>query len=324
MRKTILTPTRVAAIAGLAAATTLSLSGCGKSGDSADAVDNSARSSAGGFIAPSADDKGGKNNPIKVGIMTPDLQYGVLEASAQAEGIFVEWIEFSDYQSANPAVAQGEADINQFQHIALLAGFNVEAGERLVPLASTAIYPLSLFSEKYESVDEIPEGSKIAVPNDETNLARGIGVLAQAGLVDLKDGVDPLYVTPLDIQEGESKVEVVPVSADQTPRALEDPVIAGSIVNQHFAQDADLDPQSALASGDPNDPGSTPYVNIFAGKEEAREVPAITRLLELAGREDFKDAVLEQSKNSAVLVDLPYEDLLATLEDVEAQIRAHS
>ena len=191
-----------------------------------------------------------------------------------------------------------------------------------MPLASTAIYPLSLFSEKHGSVADIPDGAKIAIPNDETNQARAISVLSQLGLVTLNDAVDALYATPLDIDESKSKVAVVPVSAEQTPRALEDPEIAAAVINNNYSLDAGLEPGDALGADDPNAAGSAPFINVWAGKAEALSDPVIVKLLELAAQQDFADALIEQALGSAVVVTKTTEELTAVLDDAEAQIKA--
>ncbi|MDR1189309.1 MAG: ABC transporter substrate-binding protein [Bifidobacteriaceae bacterium] len=321
MKKTALL--RLSVAATVAAGAALALSGCGPSNQTEARPDQVETASAEDFEAPGPKDKGGEDNPIKIGVMGPEIHYDVLERDAAELGIHVEWVEFSDYQQPNPSTVQGETDLNQFQHILFLAQYNVESGERLVPLAATAVYPLSVFSEKHASVDEIPAGAKVAIPNDETNQARAIAVLAQNGLVTLKDGTEPLYATPADVVEDKSKVEVVPVSAEQTPRALEDPEIAAAVINQNYSLDAGLNPQDALASDDPNAPGSAPFINVWAGPAGLLGDPVFVKLFELTQQQDFADALVEQSGGSGVIVHRAASDLTAVLDDVEAQLRAH-
>jgi D-methionine transport system substrate-binding protein len=90
-------------------------------------------------------------------------------------------VNFDAYDQPNPALSAGELDLNQFQHIIYLATYNVKAGDDLVPVGATAIYPLGLYSTKYKSVADIPNGGTIAVPNDESNQARALLVLQSAG-----------------------------------------------------------------------------------------------------------------------------------------------
>ncbi|MDR1118137.1 MAG: ABC transporter substrate-binding protein [Bifidobacteriaceae bacterium] len=309
-----------AGVFALAAA--FALGACGPGGQTEARPDQQSTAAQGGFQAPAAKDKGGEDNPVKIGVMGPEIHYDILAANAKELGIYVEWVEFSDYQQPNPSTTQGETDLNQFQHILFLAQYNVESGERLVPLASTAVYPLSLFSQKYDSKDKIPQGGKVAIPNDETNQARAISVLNQLGLLKLKDGVEPLYATPADVLEDKSKVKVVPVSAEQTPRALEDPEIAAAVVNQNYSLDAGLKPEDALGGDDPNAPGSAPFINVWAGPEGALDNPVIAKVIELSQQQDFADGLIEQSAGSAVIVRKPAAELTQVLDDVEAQLKA--
>ncbi|MDR1710558.1 MAG: methionine ABC transporter substrate-binding protein [Propionibacteriaceae bacterium] len=303
-------------ITALAAAALLSFSGCGTTPASP------AGSADASTAAADPNALGSQANPIKVGVISaPEPQHEWLKTELAKEGVYLEFVNFTDYQQPNPATSTGEVHINQFQHVLFLAQYNVESGNRLEALASTAIYPLGLYSVKYKSVAEIPEGSQIAIPNDETNQARAISVLASAGLLVVKDGVAPLYATPLDIDEAASKVKVVPVQADQTPRQLDSPDIAAAIANNNWAQDAGFDPSEAIAKDDPSAPGAKPYVNVWAGPAALLEKPAVKRLLELAKTEEFNKLLLDQSKGSGVVVDEPYAELVKDLAEVEEQIK---
>ena len=126
---------------------------------------------------------------MKIGVVGKgDAQWAAFEEAAADEGITVELVDFADYAQPNPATTEGELDLNQFQHIVYLADYNVSAGEDLTPIGATAIYPLGLYSQKYDSVEDIPEGETVAVPNDASNQARGLLVLQSAGLIELKSG----------------------------------------------------------------------------------------------------------------------------------------
>ncbi|MDR1431048.1 MAG: methionine ABC transporter substrate-binding protein [Propionibacteriaceae bacterium] len=308
----------------ISAVALLAFTACGAAPQEAPPAPQTALTDPNGFQAPADADLGGASRPIRIGIMSPELQYDYLKTEAQQLGIHIEYVTFTDYVQPNPATANGELDLNQFQHVLFLAGYNNESGQPLEALQSTAIYPLSLYSAQFKSVAEIPSGGQVAIPNDETNQARAISVLAQNGLLKVKEGTDLLYATPLDIVEAESKVAVVPVSAEQTPRSLDDPNIAAAIINNTFALDADLDPADAIAADDPNDPGSAPFINIWAGTAEIKDNPVIQKVLELARTKQWQDDLQAQSKGSAAIVDTSPAELQATLADVAAQLKAHA
>ena len=178
--------------------------------------------------APAAGEAG--DDVVKIGVVgKSDPQWAAFEEAAAAEDITIELVDFADYAQPNPATTEGELDLNQYQHIVYLADYNVSAGEDLAPIGSTAIYPLGLYSQKYDSVGEIPEGETVAVPNDASNQARALLVLQSAGLVELKSG-GTIFSDLADIDEAKSKVKVTALEASLTPTSLPDVAAAGYVL----------------------------------------------------------------------------------------------
>ena len=159
-------------------------------------------SAASGGAAPEGEPAlGSADNPVQLGVVgAAEPYWTTFEEAAEAEGIEVDIVDFTDYNQPNPALSEGELDINQFQHIIYLANYNVQAGDDLTAIGSTATYPIGLYSSQYESVEEIPDGAEVIVPNDDTNQARGLLVLQSAGLIALEDGGSP-YSTVADVIE---------------------------------------------------------------------------------------------------------------------------
>src|SRR5690625_1617919 len=139
------------------------------------------------------------NEQVKIGVTGADGPYWtIIKERAKELNVDIELVEFSDYIQPNNALANGEIDMNSFQHLAFLGPAIAENGYDLVPIASTAVTPTGIYSEKYDDISEIPEGSQIAISDDPANLGRGLNVLQAAGLIKLKDGVG-IYGTPDDI-----------------------------------------------------------------------------------------------------------------------------
>lgn len=258
---------------------------------------------------------------VKIGVVgAGDPYWETYVDAAAVEGIDVELVDFSEYTQPNPALSAGELDLNQFQHVIYLATYNVQAGDDLVPVGSTAIYPLGLYSTKYDSVDEIPAGETVAVPNDESNQARGLLVLQSAGLIALKDGGSTLS-TVADVLDT-SKVKVEALDAAFTATSLPD--VAAAIINNDFVADAGLSFDDAIATDDPSDPNALPYVNIFAARAEDADNPTYQKLVEIfQGSQDVLDGLQEASGGTAQLVKTPASDLVTSLHDVEEDIRAN-
>ena len=258
---------------------------------------------------------------VKIGVVGKgDAQWAAFEEAAADEGITVELVDFADYAQPNPATTEGELDLNQFQHIVYLADYNVSAGEDLAPIGSTAIYPLGLYSQKYESVEDIPEGETVAVPNDASNQARGLLVLQSAGLIELKSG-GTIFSDLADIDEAKSKVKVTALEASLTPTSLPD--LAAAIINNDFVEDAGLSFEDAIAQDDPSDPNALPYVNIFATRADDTDNETYLKLVEIFQTdEDVQAGLLESSGNTAVSLQTPVADLEASLAKVESDTEA--
>jgi D-methionine transport system substrate-binding protein len=270
--------------------------------------------------APAAGESGA-DDVVTIGVVGKgDPQWAAFEEAAADEGITIEIVDFSDYAQPNPATTEGEIDLNQFQHIVYLADYNVSAGEDLTPIGSTAIYPLGLYSAKYDSVKDIAEGETVAVPNDASNQARALLVLQSAGLVELKSG-GTIFSDLADIDEAKSKVKVTALEASLTPTSLPD--VAAAIINNDFVEDAGLKFEDAIAQDDPSDPNALPYVNIFASRAEDTENETYLQLVEIfQTNADVQAALVEASGGTALPVQTPVADLVDSLAKVEADTEA--
>ncbi|MBS1692506.1 MAG: methionine ABC transporter substrate-binding protein [Actinobacteria bacterium] len=243
----------------------------------------------------------------------------ILQRLAADEGITIRIVNFADYSQPNPALAQGQTDLNLFQHLQFLASYNVAADQTLTPIGSTVVVPLGLYSQRYTAVEDIPDGAEVAIPNDPTNQARALLVLQQAGLVRLRDGGSVLS-TPVDVESAGTRVRVVPISAQQTVTSL--PSVAAAVINNGFALDANLDPSAAIYNDDPNSPAAEPYINAFVSRQEDKDNPTYLRIAELYHNPEVTKAVVDASKGTAVIVDKPAAALQQITRKLEEQIRA--
>ncbi|PPG53513.1 MULTISPECIES: MetQ/NlpA family ABC transporter substrate-binding protein [unclassified Rathayibacter] len=265
---------------------------------------------------------GGGDDTVRIGVVgASDPYWATYEKAAADAGIDIEIVDFSDYNQPNPALTEGEIDLNQFQHIAYLAQYNTSADADLVPIGATAIYPLGLYSSKYDDVADIPAGSTIAIPNDETNQARALLVLQSAGLVELKDGGGVL--SNVDDVEPSSKVQVTALEASLTPTSLPD--VAAAVINNDFIENAGLNAEDAIAQDDPSDPASLLYTNVFAARADDASNETYTKLVSIyQDSQDVLDGVSEQSGGTAVFLKTPASELETSLESAETDISAAS
>lgn len=269
--------------------------------------------------ATASSDAGGEsteNEVVKVGVVGKgDAQWPAFVEAAAEEGITVELVDFGSYEQPNPALTEGEIDLNQFQHIVYLADYNVNSGSDLTPIGSTAIYPLGLYSQKYDGVDSIPEGESVAVPDDASNQARALLVLQSAGLIELKSG-GTIFSDVADVDTAKSKVKVTALEAALIPTSLPD--VAAAIINNDFVEDAGLTFDDAIAQDDPEDPNALPYVNIFAARAEDADNETYQKLVEIFQTdEDVQAGLAESSGETAVALQTPVEDLVESLNKVQ-------
>jgi len=273
------------------------------------------------FAFNRGDGAGSDLTKVRLGVVgASDPYWKTLKEEAKDEGIDLEVIDFADYAQPNPAVDEGEIDINQFQHIVYLADYNVKNKKNLTPIGSTAIYPLGLYSQKVKSVDEIKDGDTVVVPDDDSNQARGLLILQSAGLIKLKDG-GSIFSTLADIDKDASKVKVKALKADLTPTSLPD--VAAAIINNDFVEKAGLKFEDAIAQDDPSDPNAVPYINIFAVRAEDKDDKTYAKLVEIyQNSAKVQEGVQEVSGGTAELLKTPVEELRASLAKVEADTKA--
>lgn len=260
---------------------------------------------------------GGKTaKTVKIGVVgASDPYWAVFKKAAAKDGINVDIIDFTEYTQPNPAVDAGELDLNQFQHIVYLADYNVSNDKNLVPIGATAIYPLGLYSKKYDSAEAIPDGATVAVPDDASNQARALLILQSAGLISLKDG-GTIFSDLNDVDKDASKVKVKDLAADITATSLAD--LDAAVINNDFVEKAGLKFADAIAQDDPADPNALPYVNIFAARSEDKNNATYLKLVKIF--QDTKavtDGLEDVSGGTAQLVKTPVADLEASLAKVE-------
>ena len=213
-----------------------------------------------------------------------------------AQGITLEVKEFTDYVTPNDAVEYGETDANYFQHIPYLESFNTEHGYHLVNAGGIHVEPIALYSSKYSSLSDIPNGAVIAIPNDPTNEGRALLLLQSAGLIKLKDNAG-LEAIPLDIVENPKNLKFSEIEAATLPRILSD--VDAAVINGNYAIPAGL---VATRDGLFVEGADSPYVNVIAVKAGNENNPAVKALVEALKSDKVKAYVAEHYKNGEVVL----------------------
>ena len=172
--------------------------------------------------------------------------------------------EFSDYPNINPSTSDGSLDANFFQHIAYLNQVNEEKGYHLAVAAEIHVEPMGIYSNTVKKIEDVKDGAKVAIPNDPSNEARALRLLAKAGLITIPEGE---LVTAADIKENKKNLQFTEVDAAQLPRTLEEVDLA--VINGNYALDAGLNVnEDAIYIEDKDDENIKDMRNVLAVKEE--------------------------------------------------------
>ena len=198
-----------------------------------------------GFTTSFTDASTGETTTVKLGVVGSiyeDLWAPAKEALKE-EGIDLEIVQFSDYVTPNNALANGEIDLNAFQHRIYLQSEVENYGYEIQAIGNTFIIPLNLYSDKVSSVDELKDGDTVAIPDDLTNGGRALKVLESAGLITLKAdaGFSP---TVDDIETYNTKIQIEELKANVIPSSLPD--VTAAVVNGNYALDFGLKTEEAI------------------------------------------------------------------------------
>lgn len=212
-----------------------------------------------------------ENKTVTVGVVgltkeQKDIWDQVNKTAKKKYGVTVKVRNFSDYNQPNKAVENGDIDLNAFQHTAFLNAWNKANKGNLVSIGRTVIAPIRLYSKKYHSIKDLPDGATIAVPNDASNESRALYVLKNAGLITFKKGTGKL-ATIADIDKNPHNLKIKELAADQTARSLND--VDAAVVNNTYAAPAKLGKKQTIYV-EPLNKDSEQWINIIAAKKSER------------------------------------------------------
>lgn len=257
-----------------AAALALILAACGGQKDSAPAAS---------AAAPSADN-GAAKKEIVFGTTVGDFGDMVkeqIQPELEKKGYTVKLVEFTDYVRPNLALAEGELDINIFQHKPYLDDFKKEHNLDITEAFQVPTAPLGLYPGKLKSLEEVKDGSTVSAPNDPSNFARALVMLNELGWIKLKDGINPLTASKADIAENLKNIKIVELEAAQLPRSRAD--VDFAVVNGNYAISSGMKLTEALFQ----EP-SFAYVNWSAVKTADKDSQWLKDVTEAYNSDAFK------------------------------------
>ena len=259
-------------LAGILVATTvLGLVGCGNSGTKDSSKDN-------------ADKKeivyGKSQGPYT------ELFEDAIVPILEEKGYTVKGV---DLQTADIALNDGEVDVNVEQHTAYMDNFNKSYDGDLVAISPIPTVPAGVYSDKYDSLDDIKDGAKVAVPNDASNTARCYLMLQKIGWIKIDENADPSTVTQEDIVENPYNIQFTEMNSMTIPATMADfdyVAITGSVV-----YNAGIDASTALANEDIQD-----YLVLqVVVKEENKDADWAKAIVDAYHSDEFKKYMEENN-----------------------------
>ncbi|MBD9680818.1 MAG: MetQ/NlpA family ABC transporter substrate-binding protein [Pseudomonas sp.] len=218
----------------------------------------------------------------------------LIKPTLAKEGVDLEIKVFTDYVQPNVQVAEKRLDANYFQTKPYLDNFNSGKGTNLVTVTGVHVEPFGGYSKKYKSIDQLPDGATVAIPNEGSNSGRALLLLQKAGVIKLKDPSNAL-ATPKDIAENPKHLKFKELESALLPRVLDQ--VDLDLINTNYALEAKLNPvKDALILEDRN----SPYVNYLVARPDNKDSDALKKLSAALTSPEVK-AFIEKKYNGAVV-----------------------
>jgi D-methionine transport system substrate-binding protein len=207
------------------------------------------------------------------------------------QGLELKIVEFNDFILPNLALNQKDLDLNSYQTPQFLEDQISARGYKLANLGKTILLPLGIYSSKHKSMDSLPIGAKISIPNDPSNEGRALLLLKKAGLIDLKNHDHP---SVLDIIENKKKLKIVELEAPQLPRSLAD--VDYAVINTDWVLVAKIDPRSAVF----REGIESPYANILVIRKGDESRSDIQKFKAVYQSEKIRKYILKEFKGAVL------------------------
>lgn len=214
---------------------------------------------------------------------------------AKKDGVTIKLKVFSDYNTPNTTLDQGELDANSFQTLPFLKNQIKSKDFKITEVFATVAFPLGIYSDSIKSIDDIKEGDKIAVPNDPANELRALQLFEEAGLIKLSDQAGE-NTTKKDIVENKLNLEIVELDSAQVSKHLGE--VKAAAINTNFAMGAGLNIKDDAIYHEPLT--DNPYPNYFAVRIENKDDAIVNKLKKYYHSDEVKAYIAKQFKGSVV------------------------
>ena len=226
---------------------------------------------------------------------------------AKKAGLKIEVQEINGGVPLNESVADGTVDANAFQSIGYLKGFNEANANKLVPVGTTYIEPMGLYSKKYKSLNDLPNGAKVALPDNPYNTTRALRLLESAGLIklasDFKDGTG----TPSDIVENKKNLEFLLIDDTTSVRVLDDTDLIA--IGNTIALEGGLNVLKDSLFYEKADESTITSINVIAVKAENADKEEYKKLVDLYHDPEIQKYISDKFAGTKVEVKKPISEV---------------
>ena len=216
-----------------------------------------------------------------------------IQPALAKEGVNLQVVEFTDYIQPNVQLNGKQLDANYFQTLPYLEEQNKSRGMTLKAVQPVHIEPFGGYSTKYKSIDELPDGANIAIPNEVSNGARALILLANNGLIELKDKTN-ITSSVKDITSNPKNFKFTPMDAAFITRQLGQ--VDLGMINMNYVLEAKIDPKTALLT----ETSSAPYANYLVTREDNQNDAAIEKLKKALTSDDVKKFIEDTYKGAVI------------------------
>ena len=237
---------------------------------------------------------------VSIGVVGEEYEQVWLYVAEKAaeEDIELDVILLTDYNIPNVSLADGTLDLNAFQHDVFLENWNKENDGDLVTLGYTVAVPTRIYSEKYDSLDDLPDGAKIAVNNAPTSLSYNLQTLEKAGLITLGD-TGELLPTPDDVVDNPKNLEFIEVDAANIPAIVPD--VDAAFIDNSFLGATNFQPSDAIyVFGDTAETINIARVNTIAARAEDADNETYLKIVELYQQEDVAEVIKDVTNGGSI------------------------
>lgn len=248
----------------------------------------------------------------KVTVSSIGSDYDVWKFIAESEeakkaGLEIEVKEIDGGLPLNKSVADGIVDVNAFQSLGYLDAFNKESDNALVPIGTTYIEPMGIYSKKYKKIEEVKEGAVVALADNPANTTRALRLLESAGLIKLKADFDDGVGTPDDVIENPKKLEFKLIDDTTAVRVLDD--VDLSIIGNTIALEGGLNVlKDAIYKEEIND-STKSRINVIAVKKGREKDENLLKLVELYHTPKVQEFIKEKFEGTKVEVKKDIKDV---------------